>query len=146
MTDSARLAALTRLSPSSPTDLDPLLAGFDRRAASPGQDIAPCPLPMRLPDLPLARKDAVAIGVELAAPPADPADLAFRLSALAVEQDVEVIILAQADYSGLERFGFRTERIAGATEAERAACRDQICQLWAIELVLPVPGMAVADG
>jgi hypothetical protein len=138
MTAQARLAAVTRLSRAAPEDLDPLLAGFDRRAARPGQDIAPCPAPQRLPALPLAQKDAVAIGVDLTAPPADATDLAFRLAALAAEQDVEVVVLSTEDYSGLERFGFRTEKIAGATAAERAACRDQLCRFWGIELVLPV--------
>lgn len=137
MTAPERLAVLTRLSPALPEDLDSLLAPFDRRAARVGQDIAPCPAATRLPPVSLARKDGVAIGVDLPVPPADAADLAFRLAALSVEQDVEMIILSGADYSGLERFGFRTERIAGATEAERTACRDQICQLWNIELVIP---------
>jgi hypothetical protein len=42
------------------------------------------------------------------------------------------------DYSGIERFGFRTEKVAGKTEAERDACRDQLRQFWGIELTLPV--------
>jgi hypothetical protein len=141
----ARLAALARISPEAPIDLDALLARFDRRAGPPGQDIAPCPLPVRLPATPLAKADAIAIGVDLKRPPADPAALAFQLCALAAEQDVEVVVLCEADYSGLERFGLRTERVAGSTEAERAACRDQLCQFWGIELVLPVPDLPVPD-
>ena len=135
-----RLDALARITPIAPQDLDALLAPFDRRAGPPGQDLAPCPTPVRLPPAPLSRADAVAIGVHLTAPPPDPAALAFQLCAMAAEQDVEVVILCEADYSGLERFGLRTERIAGATEAERAACRDQLCQFWGIELVLPLAG------
>jgi hypothetical protein len=149
MTTPDRLAALTRLSPAAADDLDPLLAPFDPRAAAEGGVIAPCLGPVRLPPLPLAGKDAVAIGLDLPAPPADAADLAFRLGALAAEQEVEVVILSGADYSGLERFGFRTERITGATGDERAACRDQICQLWGIELVIPAeprPGAGRGGG
>jgi hypothetical protein len=48
-----------------------------------------------------------------------------------------VIVLGMSDYSGIERFGFRTEKVAGETEAERDACRDQLRQFWGIELTLP---------
>ncbi len=133
------LAALARLSPHAPDDLDALLAPFDRRAGPEGRDISPCPAPVRLPPTALARQDAVVIGLDLPAPVAHPADLALRLSALAVEQDLEIVVLSGQDYSGLERFGLRSERVAGTTPEERAACRDQLCQLWGIELVLPVP-------
>lgn len=136
MTD--RLAALPRISPEAPVDLDPLLARFDRRAGPHGRDLSPCTAPQRLPPTPLAREDAVVVGVHLTAPPPDPAALAFRLCAMAAEQEVEVVVLCEDDYSGLERFGLRTERLSGLTEAERAACRDQLCQFWGIELVLPL--------
>ena len=130
-------ATVNRLTRAQPEDLDRLLCGFDPRARPPGQDIAPCPGPVLLPPLKLARDDAIAVGVALSAPVGDPADVAFRLSALAIEQDVEVIVLSMPDYSGIERFGFRTEKVAGETEAERDACRDQLRQFWGIELILP---------
>jgi hypothetical protein len=142
----AQLAALSRISPETPVDLDALLARFDRRAGPPGQDLSPCPWPVRLPPTPFAKADAIAIGVHLAGPPPAPAALAFQLCAMAAEQDVEVVILCEADYSGLERFGLRTERLAGTTEVERAHCRDQLCQFWGIELVLPVADLATAAG
>jgi hypothetical protein len=137
MTGKNSFATVNRLTRAQPEDLDRLLCGFDPRARPPGQDIAPCPGPVLLPPLKLARDDAIAVGVALSAPVGDPADVAFRLSALAIEQDVEVIVLSMPDYSGIERFGFRTEKVAGETEAERDACRDQLRQFWGIELILP---------
>lgn len=137
MTGKNSFATINRLTRAQPEDLDRLLCGFDPRARPPGQDIAPCPGPVLLPPLQLARDDAIAVGVALSAPVGDPADVAFRLSALAIEQDVEVIVLSMPDYSGIERFGFRTEKVAGETEAERDACRDQLRQFWGIELTLP---------
>lgn len=137
MTGKNSFATINRLTRAQPEDLDRLLCGFDPRARPPGQDIAPCPGPVLLPPLKLARDDAIAVGVALSAPVGDPADVAFRLSALAIEQDVEVIVLSLPDYSGIERFGFRTEKVAGETEAERDACRDQLRQFWGIELTLP---------
>ena len=50
----------------------------------------------------------------------------MRLAAFAIERDVEIVVLSEADCSGFERFGFRVERIAGDTPEERAACEDQI--------------------
>jgi hypothetical protein len=137
MTGKNSFATINRLTRAQPEDLDRLLCGFDPRARPPGQDIAPCPGPVLLPPLKLARDDAIAVGVALSAPDGDPADVPFRLSALAIEQDVEVIVLSMPDYSGIERFGFRTEKVAGETEAERDACRDQLRQFWGIELTLP---------
>jgi hypothetical protein len=137
MTGKNSFATVNRLTRAQPENLDRLLCGFDPRARPPGQDIAPCPGPVLLPPLKLARDDAIAVGVALSAPVGDPADVAFRLSALAIEQDVEVIVLSMPDYSGIERFGFRTEKVAGETEAERDACRDQLRQFWGIELTLP---------
>ena len=137
MTGKNSFATVNRLTRAQPEDLDRLLCGFDPRARPPGQDIAPCPGPVLLPPLKLARHDAIAVGVALSAPVGDPADVAFRLSALEIEQDVEVIVLSMPDYSGIERFGFRTEKVAGETEAERDACRDQLRQFWGIGLILP---------
>jgi hypothetical protein len=137
MTSPGHFAMINRLSRFQPDDLDPLLAPFDKRADAQGSDIAPCPVPGRLPRPALSRPDAIAVGVLVDRPITDPADVALRLAALALEQDVEVIALSSLDYSGLERFGFRSERIAGHTAAERAACRDQIMQFWGIEVLLP---------
>jgi hypothetical protein len=46
------------------------------------------------------------------------------------------VVLNETDRSGLERFGFRTERISGTTQEARAACEDQIRRFWNLDLVL----------
>ncbi len=60
----------------------------------------------------------------------------MRLAAFAIERDVEIVVLNEADRSGLERFGFRIEQISGDNPEARAACEDQIRRFWNIDLVL----------
>jgi len=62
--------------------------------------------------------------------------LATRYAALAVEKECDVIILSHQNNSGFERFGFRVERLSGATEEERADCLDQLRRFWGLELII----------
>lgn len=62
--------------------------------------------------------------------------LAGQLLSLSMEREADVIVLSEIDYSGLERFGFRSERICGETEAAREACEYQVSRLWNPEIVL----------
>jgi hypothetical protein len=127
-------------------DLDPLLAPFDPRHATPGHDLFPLPEAELMPGTTLKRADAVCIGLRAPAAVVTSAvtsagasyvvDRAMRLAAFAAERDVEVVILADADRSGFERFGFRVERVAGETPEARAACEDQIRRFWNLDLVL----------
>lgn len=128
---------LPRIGPHDAEDLDGLLAPRDPRHAAPGRDLFPLPEAVLLTETGLKRSDAVCVG--LRAPAADAGsvvDRAMRVAAFAAEHDVEVVILAEADPSGFERFGFRVERIAGDTAEERAACEDQIRRFWNLDLVL----------
>ncbi len=77
-----------------------------------------------------------AIGVRISDTEQDLSALAARLAALAIEQDCEVVTLSEQPLSGLERFGFRNERIAGETEEQRAACIEQIRAIWGLEFVI----------
>ena len=135
-----RLSTLLRLAHSEPYDIDLLLKKLDSRAGEPGKELSPCNEGKPLPDLPFAREEAMAVGVSVTSALSDPLDVAARLCAFSVEQDVEIIVLSQLDYSGLERFGFRTERVTGQTEVEVAACLDELKQFWRIELVIPACG------
>ncbi len=89
-----------------------------------------------LPETRFKRPSTVCVGVRVAAELPDAADRAMRLAAFMVERDVIVVILAETDVTGLERFGFRVERVSGATDAERAHCEEQIRRFWNIDLVL----------
>ncbi len=131
-------AILSRIGPHDADDLDALLEPFDpRHAPVPGRDIFPLPEAVLMPQVALKREDAVCIGLRApAADAADAADRAIRLAAFAIERDVEIIVLNETDRSGLERFGFRIERISGETPEARAACEDQIRRFWNLDLVL----------
>jgi hypothetical protein len=127
---------LSRIVPHDADDLDPLLAGFAPAVKRPGAEVFPQIGAVLMPESALVRRDTVAIGLRATAHLPDAADRAMRLAAFEAERDVEVIVLAEVDRTGLERFGFRTERIAGATPEARAACEDQVRRFWNIDLVL----------
>lgn len=129
-------ALLARIVADEADDLDGLTSAFDARYAPTGGDVMPAVEAVLMPAATFKRRDAVCIGLRVAAPLADATDRAMRLAAFAAERDVEVVVLAHADQIGLERFGFRVERIAGATPADRAACEAQIRRLWNLDLVL----------
>jgi hypothetical protein len=126
---------IVRVTREAPADLDDLIhdpAG--ERGA--GREIFPLLEADPMPAAPMAREDAVAVGFRVTGPLDDVADRAVRLASFALEEDVEVIILSHVEDSGFERFGFRVERIVGASEEARAACEAQIRRFWNIDLVL----------
>lgn len=130
-------AILSRIGPHDADDLDAVLAPFDPRRGDAGRDIFPAPEGVLMPQAAMKRADTVCVG--LRAPeggPGDVPDRAMRLAAFAIERDVEIVVLNETDRSGLERFGFRTERISGTTPEARAACEDQIRRFWNLDLVL----------
>lgn len=129
-------ALLARIVADEPDDLDELTAAFDPRHAPTGRTVMPEIEAVSMPSMALTRRDAVCIGLRATAPLPDAADRAMRLAAFAAERDVEIVVLAHVDHVGLERFGFRVERIAGVTEAQREVCEAQIRRMWNIDLVL----------
>ncbi len=129
-------ALLSRIVPQDAADIDDIVGPFDPRRASEGSDVFPEIPSVLMPQSGMKRRDAVCIGLRAGEMLSDAADRAVRLAAFAIERDAEIVVLAEADASGLERFGFRVERIAGDTEAARAACEDQVRRFWNIDLVL----------
>lgn len=68
-----------------------------------------------------------------------PGDLVIRaamLTSMAIEHGVEIVVLSYVPYCGLERFGFRVERIVGNTPEAREACEGQVMAFWGIEVVV----------
>lgn len=130
-------AILSRIGPHDADDLDGLIEPFDPRHGVCGRDIFPMPEAVLMPQAALKRADAVCIGLRTpGTDAADAADRAIRLAAFAIERDVEIVVLNETDRSGLERFGFRIERISGETPEARDACEDQIRRFWNLDLVL----------
>ena len=118
-------ATLSRIGPHDSDDLDDLLAAFAPRQVTPGRDVFPLPEAVLMPQTALKRADAVCVGVRASADDAGASDRAMRLAAFAIERDVQIVVLSESDRSGLERFGFRVERVSGDSPEARAACEDQ---------------------
>jgi hypothetical protein len=131
------MSILPRIGQHDADDLDALLLPYDPRRTEHGEDVFPLPEAVLMPETALKRADAVCVGL-FARPgeASDVVDRAMRLAAFATERDVDVVVLSETDRSGFERFGFRVERIAGTTPAERAACEDQVRRFWNLDLVL----------
>ena len=127
---------IARITPFEAVNIDALLAAHDPRARDGGRDVFPEGVG-RPAFRPLFRDEStVAIGVRVNEARDDLAVLAAQLASLAMEQSAEVIVLSTLDYSGLERFGFRCERICGETDAERQACERQVIRFWNLEIII----------
>lgn len=127
---------IARIVPQDADDLDPLLSAFDTEAGLDGRALFPPETAVTRPETALKRTDSICVGLRVTAPLADAADRALRLATFAAERDVEIVVLSHVAVTGLERFGFRIERIVGDTPEDRARCEDQIRRLWNLELVL----------
>jgi len=127
---------LPRIARHDADDLDPILAPHDPRRGAPGRDLFPLPEAVLMPETAQKRADAVCVGLRAGTDASDAVDRAMRLAAFAAERDVHVVVLAETDRSGFERFGFRVERIAGETPEQRGACEAQLRRFWNLDLVL----------
>jgi hypothetical protein len=126
---------MSRITPCCADDLDDLLAPGSPRATSSGAVVFPeIEAPLR-PQVPFRRPDTICVGFRLGQRERPAVDRAVRFAAMALERDVEVVVLADDDVCGLEQFGFRIERIAGEGECGRA-CIDQLLRFWALDLLL----------
>ena len=127
---------LHRIVPQDAADLDDVTRAYDARSRAVGRDLFPEITPVLHAENALRRPDMDCVGLRVAAPLPDASDQAMRLVSVASEQDVEVIVLAMTDVTGLERFGFRVERISGDEPGTRDLCEQQVRHFWAIDLVL----------
>lgn len=128
---------LARISPARPENLDDILAKRDPRVAeTPGSYRFPAKAARHMTDTPFAKASTIAFAARVTAETGDRVALASRLATLAAEKGAEPIILCHEEYAQLERFGFRVERVAGATEEERKAAEDQLIAFWNIILVI----------
>lgn len=135
--DSARWnALLSRIVPQDAADIDDIVGPCDPDCGGAGSDLFPEIAAVLMPQSRMKRRDAVCIGLRAEDTLPDAADRAVHLASFAIERDTEIVVLAHGDTSGLERFGFRVERIAGDTEAARADCEDQLRRFWNIDLVI----------
>lgn len=87
--------------------------------------------------------DHSCFGIRVTEPVALPNRVALRLAAAAVERGVIPIILTTLPVSGFERFGFRTERLFGATPEARAACEAELMRFWNMAIVIDAGDVAL---
>lgn len=87
--------------------------------------------------------DYSCIGIRVTHPVAQPGRIALRLAAAAVERAVVPIILTTLPISGFERFGFRTERLFGATPEACAASEAEVVRFWNIAIVIDAGDVAL---
>ncbi len=141
------LEVAARIVPGGPETLDDLPGMDDLPAARRGGWLArQFPPQAALPHAhclwPLRDAGRACIGVRVTAALADTAGVAAHLVAMAAERAITPIILSQLSPSGFERYGFRVERLAGANEAERAACEAELTSLWDIALIIDAADIA----
>ena len=135
MKDNMWFEILSRASPNVPVSLDDLL-NDDHDPQTIGKVVFP---QMRLAPAvnlwPREQGGPVYIGVRILEPPETPYTVARLLAAAAMERDVYPIILCRVDYCGLERFGFRVERIPEDSAAAQAA-EEEIRKYWDLAIII----------
>lgn len=139
MTETFALDILRRLHDAAPVDLDTLLAG----TGTPAGGVLPTDPALPLSPALWERPDGWAcLGIRVTTPPDDVTTLARRLAATAAERGIVPVILSSLDQSGFERFGFRVERLSGASAAERAAEEAELQGFWNFALILDADDLA----
>lgn len=126
---------ITKIVPQNAESLDDILEGFDARHASVGSCVFPdnnwyCSQKV------FRDPSTVCIGVRVDGDDIDRTDLSMKLASMALEKNVVPIIFSRGDYAGIEKFGFRVEKISGKTEAEKVMCEEQLKRFWNISVVI----------
>ncbi len=126
-----------RLSPSAPVDLDALLpqdrprpGGWLEREVGAGWVAPARAIWASRPG------GAATIGVRVTGELDNVARTAARLVAIATERNVTPIIFTTLASCGLERFGFRVERLSGANARQQAVCEAELMSFWDIVIVI----------
>ncbi len=136
MTQKNWASVVASITPLEPYDLDGMIDGLKPAQAKPNgltfpQGIENTPLPLSFED-----ETTVCFGARITKDTPNRLKLAMMLAQMAAEKGANPVILSHVEYCGLEQYGFRVERIGGATEAEIAACEAQVCDFWNIVMVI----------
>ncbi|MBW4708919.1 hypothetical protein KX928_14110 [Roseobacter sp. YSTF-M11] len=132
--DPKYLSLLADLATQDPLDLDPLI--FDVPQRAPASDFKAPALPPSTALWKTSEDGASHIGLRLTRRLENPSFLAARLAAIAVERQIIPVFLSHIGVSGMQRFGFRVEQMSGTTDAERAACEDQLRRFWNMAMII----------
>ncbi|MGL4279767.1 MAG: hypothetical protein ACRCS0_05330 [Albidovulum sp.] len=139
MIDTQALDILARLTDAAPVDLD---LGLD--AAAPGGALATGAGVPLSPALWPRAEGWACLGIRVTEPPADVTTLARKLAATAAERGILPVILTTLDQSGFERFGFRVERLSGASEEARMVEEAELAGFWNFALILDARDLIAA--
>lgn len=126
---------ITKIVPYSAEPLDDILQDFDVRCTSSGNCLFPennwhCHQSL------FQDASSVCIGVRVDGDDIDRTELSMKLASMALEKNVVPIIFSKGEYAGMEKFGFRSEKIAGVTEREQQECEEQLKRFWKISVVI----------
>lgn len=134
------LKVLTQVTTVEPIDLDDVLKKYDILSQPERGRVvfeSLCSSPYRATT---EEEELPAVGVRLFGAKVMSSEALARrvgeLASLAVERGCEIIAISDADISGFERFGIRTERVGGQTEQERQECIQQIRDYWSIAVII----------
>lgn len=136
-TEEKYLSVLTNISPNAPLDLDPLL--FSSASAKPVNAVGKggsFPPSAKLWDR--VEDQTTYIGIRVKTPIREPQTVGAYLAAAAVERHIVPVFLSWNGLCGMQQFGFRVERISGATEAECIHCEEQVVRFWNMAIVVDV--------
>lgn len=135
MTENVWFEILGRTSPERPVQLDELVA--DTGASRPRGNVV-FPELGSTPSVALWDRETggpTHIGIRILEPPESACNVARRLAAAALERGVFPVILSRVDCCGLERFGFRVERIPEDATAAKAA-EEEIRKFWDLAIII----------
>lgn len=76
------------------------------------------------------------IGIRVTRALPDVSDIAARLAAVAIERNVQPVILSSLDRSGFESLGFRVERLPAAPESERQRFEAELTAFWQLSVII----------
>lgn len=117
-------------------DIDLLLQKHDKRHRKKADVIFPTGQGTILPVLETDLPALPVVGVIIQSQAQDLNVLALKLSSLALEKECEIVVISTHDYSGLERFGFRCERLPPAPKSAKQECLEQLKLFWGIEILI----------
>ncbi len=136
MSDPYYTQVLASITPMAPEDIDATIDQIAPLGVETGEMSFPKEAERGTLPLEFADATTVCFGARITKDVDNPLQLAVKLAQIAVEKEAHPVILSHVDYCGLERFGFRVERIVGKTQAERDACEAQIRAFWNIVMVI----------
>lgn len=126
---------ITKIIPRNAEPIDDILEAFDTRYSSDGSYIFPDKGWLGSQKA-FQNPSTVCIGVRVEGDYIDRTDLSMKLASMAIEKEIMPIIISRGDYSGMEKFGFRVEKLSGETEDQQLNCEEQLKRFWNISVVI----------